>query len=333
MRNTLPLYLDLFIATFAVFVTVSRVAVIKRGQGRHFTVVIAFFVAADVVKVGPINDVLAELVDGRLVRVAAQVLTVAAAVGAVAAVRHATRMMRSRMAALTPWIGLGVVAAALVVLDASAGSRNLPIEAAAPVLSVAYFAIYSASIVFCDGYALVVVGRAYARGMRRGGVTSAGIVALGLFLATGLNSISLLWYAIASSDGHIGTAERVQRDSNGNVYAIFTLVISVLGLLGTFRYARRKTAVSKEWEKSVAGLPPLWEFLTSVAPEVRLMSTAGLSREARLIRMIAECIDASVVLGRDIRDVVPGSTSWRPTHHTPTPEQVLGVARSWCAVS
>ena len=303
MRNHIPTALDLAIVIFAWGVVGVRLLYMRSTEARWFTLLLGCFATADLIKVGLINDLLTTAFDARAVRVAAQIFTVAAAFVAAAAVRDARTAWAGRPRnvagrALVP-IGLAWIATAatLGTLDFLAGDRDSPIEAAAAEWSVGYFAVYAGTILCADGYALASVVVAFkSHSAHERPPIAISMTAFAIFVTTGLNAVSLLWYAVASALGRVGAAERLQRDTNGNVFAYFTLAMATLALIGLLNWTAQRRDRETELASSMRGLPVLWKQLTDRAPSVRLGSPGGLQRDEAVVRMITECIDALVVL-------------------------------------
>lgn len=323
MRNHIPDALDLAIVIFAWAVVGLRVVYMRSAEARWFTLLVGCFALADLIKVGVVNDLLTDWVDARAVRVAAQIFTVAAAFVAAAAVRDARTAWAGRQKKvagriLAP-IGLAwlVTATVLVTLDILAGDRGRPIEVAAAGWSVAYFAVYAGTILCADGYALVSVATAFkSHASRERPPIAISMTAFAIFVTTGLNAVSLLWYAVASALGRIGAAERLQRDSNGNVFAYFTLAMATLALIGLLNWSAQRRDRESKLASSMRGLPVLWEQLTEQVPTVRLGPMIGLDRDEAAVRMITECIDALVILAPP-----------EERHQVPGPGEVLRLAR------
>lgn len=327
MRNTIPLWLDLFIVLAAFAIVAARAMLMRSASARWFTVLVACFAVADLIKMGVVNDALVSLTDARAVRVAAQIFTIAAALVAAAAVRDARtawagrsvpRTRRIILRAFAVWLATSAV---LIVLDAAAGDRELPIEAASPGWSIAYFVVYAGAIVLGDGYALAHVILAL-RSHDRNERPPAAIVAtgIGIFVTTGLNSLSLLWYAVAHAMGTIGTAERLQRDSNGNVFAYFTLGMTAIALVGLVNWSARQRPADSDLASALRGLPILWQQLVERVPSVRLDPSVPLDRDEATVRMITECIDALVSLHGRGDDLGQNDVAT-------TPAEVLRLAR------
>lgn len=312
MRNHIPTALDLAIALFAWAVVSVRVIHMRSVEARWFTLLVGCFASADLIKVGVVNDLLTGLFDARTVRVAAQILTVAAAFVAAAAVRDARsawsgRPRKAARRALAP-IGLAwcVTTMTLVTIDILAGDRDKPIESAAACWSVTYFAVYAGAILCADVYALACVAIAFkAHPPHERPPNAISMTAFAIFVTTGLNAASLLWYALASALGRVGAAERLQRDSNGSVFAYFTFVMATLAFIGLLNWTAQRRDRENELASSMRGLPVLWKELTHQAPSVRLEPTGRFDRDEAAVRMITECIDALVALsaqgeGREI---------------------------------
>lgn len=303
MRNTIPLWLDILIVVAAFAIVAARAMVMRSASALWFTALVTCFAVADLIKMGAVNDALVSLTDARAVRVAAQIFTIAAALVAAAAVRDARtawagqsvrRTRRILLRALAVWLA---TSAMLICLDTAAGDRTQPIEAASPGWSIAYFVVYAGAIVLGDGYALAHVILALRSHDHRerppGAIIATGI---GIFVTTGLNSLSLLWYAAAYAMGTIGTAERLQRNSNGNVFAYFTLGMTAIALVGLVNWSARQRPTDSDLASALRGLPILWQQLVEQVPSVRLDPAVPLDRDEATVRMITECIDALVQL-------------------------------------
>ncbi|MFW0797654.1 DUF6545 domain-containing protein [Gordonia sp. CPCC 205515] len=323
MRNTIPMWLDVSIAVLTLVVVALRLVLMRSPGARWFTFLVACFGGAHLIKMGVTNDLLTSLVDPRAVRVAAQVLTVAAAFVAAAAVRDARTGWAGRKVTQRIVIRMCVVwviaSTTLLCLDVAAGNRHVHIEEASPGLAVAYFAVYAGTILLGDGYALVHVMLALRTHEPRERPPTA-IVFTGvlIFVTTGLNSASLLWYAVANALGDIGTAEQLQRDSNGNLFAYFTLGMSAIALLGLVNWSARQRTDSP-FGAALRGLPILWEDLTSQVPSVRLEPSVELDRDESIVRMVTECLDALLLLDRP--------TAAGASKEDISPSEVLRLAR------
>ncbi|WP_285183795.1 DUF6545 domain-containing protein [Rhodococcus sp. MEB032] len=295
MRNHLPLAVDLGILVFAWAIVIARFSLVRNYHAQIVSVLILCFTAVDTLKFGPINDLLTSAIDARAVRLFAHILCVAAA--AVAAWAAASAVGRLRPGFLV--LGVTAAALALAVLDAVAGNRGLVIEAVEPqYFSLSYFTIYAGSIAIFEAYAVVVLASAIRTDKPHGGLLAPAATVVALFLATGLNAISLLWYAVRAATGDIGPAEQLQRNSNGNLFAYFTLVVA---LVGSAAVIRRTVAGNESQARSatnVTELQRLWQDLTDAAPSVKF-DMRHFEPDARVVRMITECIDAVYELGLD----------------------------------
>lgn len=303
MRNTIPLQLDLAIVLIAVIAIVVRSIFMRTRQARWFTLLVICFCAADLVKMGFVNDLLTSSLDARAVRVLAQIFTIAAAFISFAAVRDAEtswegRPRRATTRTIRKVSGWWLATSALLTgIDLAAGDRTKPIELASPGWSVLYFAVYAGAILIADGYALArVVAALRSRQQEQRPPLALSFTTVAIFVTTGLNSASLLWYAIASAAGRIGPAERLQRNSNGNLFAYFTLGIAVLSIVGLVNWFARRRGEDSDLSSAMRGLPILWRRLVDEVPAVRLIPTSPLDRDEAVVRMVSECIDALVIL-------------------------------------
>jgi hypothetical protein len=303
VRNTIPLYLDMAIVAIAIASIIIRSFFMRTRQARWFTLLVTCFCAADLIKMGLVNDLLTGVLDARAVRVLAQIFTVAAAFVAFAAVRDAetTWEGQSRRAARRMIVRVAgcwcATSFLLIGIDLVAADRTGPIELASPGWSIFYFAVYAGAILCADGYALarvVAALRSHQRGERPPAALS--LTTLAIFVTTGLNSVSLLWYAIASAAGRIGPAERLQRDSNGNLFAYFTLGITIVSIIGLINWFVRRRGEDSDLASAMRGLPIVWKRLVTQVPSVRLTPTSPLDRDEAVVRMVTECIDALVIL-------------------------------------
>ncbi|EHI41276.1 hypothetical protein OPAG_09262 [Rhodococcus opacus PD630] len=332
MRNHLPLALDLGILIFAWIVVISRFCLVRNRHARIVTVLILCFTAVDTLKAGPINDALTFYLDARTVRLAAHVLcVVAAAVAAWAAASAAKRLRPARLSS-----GVVAASAGLIALDGLAGQRDHVIEAVHPQgIAVAYFTIYAGSIVVFEAYAATVLAAAIRTDRPNRGLLAPSATVVALFLATGLNALTLLWFAIRAATGDIGPAEQFQRNSNGNLFAYFTLVVALVGATAVIRRTSGESAVNRS-SVNVTELQVLWGDLTDAAPHVKL-DMKDLDPDARTVRMITECIDTLYDLGLDPATVTiadlhsspsaPNSTTLTDSRVTAT--DVIDLARRW----
>ena len=332
MRNHLPLALDLGILIFAWIVVISRFGLVRSRHARIVTVLILCFTAVDTLKAGPINDALTFYLDARTVRLAAHVLCViAAAVAAWAAASAAKRLRPARLSS-----GVVAASAGLIALDGLAGQRDHVIEAVHPQgIAVAYFTIYAGSIVVFEAYAATVLAAAIRTDRPNRGLLAPSATVVALFLATGLNALTLLWYAIRAAAGDIGPVEQFQRNSNGNLFAYFTLVVALVGAAAVIRRTSGDNAVTRS-SVNVTELQVLWHDLTDAAPHVKL-DMKDLDPDARTVRMITECIDALYDLGLDPVTVTitdlhssPGEPNARTLIDSRvTAADVINLARRW----
>lgn len=293
MRNQLPLVIDLGILVFAWIVVFTRFALVRTHHAQIVTVLILCFTAVNTLKFGPINDVLTEAMDARSVRLAAHILCVgAAAVAAWAAASAVGRLRPSLMI-----FGVVTAAVGLASLDTFAGDRAQVIESVDPALfSLSYFTLYAGAIVVFEVYAVIVLAAAIRTDKPHAGLLAPAAATGALFLATGLNAISLLWYAIRAATGDIGPVEQLQRNTNGNLFAYFTLVVALVGSAAVVRRKAERPTVGSA--VNVAELRRLWEDLTDAAPSVKF-DMRHFEPDARVVRMITECIDAVYELGLD----------------------------------
>ncbi|PQP19006.1 hypothetical protein C5613_31385 [Rhodococcus opacus] len=311
---------------------ISRFGLVRSRHARIVTVLILCFTAVDTLKAGPINDALTFYLDARTVRLAAHVLCViAAAVAAWAAASAAKRLRPARLAA-----GVVTASAVLIVFDGLAGQRDRVIEAVHPQgIAVAYFTIYAGSIVVFEAYAATVLAAAIRTDRPNRGLLAPSATVVALFLATGLNALTLLWYAIRAAAGDIGPVEQFQRNSNGNLFAYFTLVVALVGATAVIRRTSGESAVNRS-SVNVTELQVLWRDLTDAAPHVKL-DMKDLDPDARTVRMITECIDTLYDLGLDPATVTiadlhsspsaPNSTTLTDSRVTAT--DVINLARRW----
>lgn len=291
--------LDLGILVFAWVIVAARFAVVRSSHAQVVTVLILCFTAVDTLKVGPINDVLTSALDTRSVRLAAHILCVAAA--AVAAWAAGSAVDRLRPALIVS--GVTAAATALATLDVVAGHRNQVLEAVQPQgISVAYFSIYAGTIAMFEAYAVIVLASAIRTNKPHAGLLAPAATVVGLFLATGLNALGLLWYSVQAARGDLGPAEQLQRNSNGNLFAYFTLVVALVGAAAVIHRSSRQHRARSSI--NVTELPGLWQDLTDAAPNVRL-DMRHLDLDARTVRMITECIDAVYVLELDPAPAAP----------------------------
>ncbi len=339
MRNDLPLWLDASIVAIAWATVLTRFAVM-RSVAHLFTLLIACFALVDTIKFGPMNDWAVGLADERSVRVAAHILCVAAALVAATA----AHISRDRHRNHSSWwaanlVLLVAVSVILVVLDQVAGGdRNTSIEEASAGTSVAYFVVYAGAIVLWDLYALVVVLVSLRQGdHERRPSTAISAAAVLLFFTTGVNALTLLWYSFSSWQGKISAAERLQRDSNGNLFAYFTLGLCVIGLVGLaswiLRGRQHGPTLTGEW---IRVLPTVWEVVTDRAPQVRLPGIAAMPPDTRLVRQITETIEALHFLKLDASRLRADNfeaellrakdSEMAPAN---TAEDVIALARRW----
>lgn len=90
--------------------------------------------------------------------------------------------------------------------------------------------------------------------------------------------------------------ERLQRNSNGNVFAYFTLGMTAIALVGLVNWSARQRPTDSDLASALRGLPILWQQLVEQVPSVRLDPAVPLDRDEATVRMITECIDALVQL-------------------------------------
>ncbi|MGU3438148.1 hypothetical protein ACNHUS_34710 [Actinomycetes bacterium M1A6_2h] len=306
--------LDLFIVVFAWLVVLIRLLVVKNRNSQIVTLLITCFTLVATLKCGPINDFLTGIWDARSVRLMAHLLCVAAAAAAAWSAITAVGRRGNGMALL----GVTVVCYALLSgLDRFAGDRRNVIELASPTASVVYFSVYAGTIAAFEVYALAVLVRAIFRTNARAALLTPAVTVVGLFLATGLNALSLLWYSIQSADGHLGAAERLQRNSNGNLFAYFALVVAVVGLSGAIMTPRNR--LKSETAVDIDGLTHLWIDLTAESPKVRL-AMSSLDADSQIVRMVTECIDAIYLKNLDVDSLLKMGPS---TDNSNTPRTVL----------
>jgi hypothetical protein len=144
-----------------------------------------------------------------------------------------------------------------------------------------------------------------------------------------------LWYAIRAAAGDIGPVEQFQRNSNGNLFAYFTLVVALVGAAAVIRRTSGDNAVTRS-SVNVTELQVLWHDLTDAAPHVKL-DMKDLDPDARTVRMITECIDALYDLGLDPVTVTitdlhssPGEPNARTLIDSRvTAADVINLARRW----
>ncbi|MEU2004523.1 DUF6545 domain-containing protein [Rhodococcus sp. NPDC019627] len=311
---------------------ISRFCLVRSRHARIVTVLILCFTAVDTLKAGPINDILAACLDARTVRLAAHVLCViAAAVAAWAAASAANRLRPARLTS-----GVVAASAGLIALDGLAGQRDHVIEAVHPQgIAVAYFTIYAGSIIVFEAYAATVLAAAIRTDKPNRGLLAPSATVVALFFATGVNALTLLWYAIRASAGDIGPAEQFQRNSNGNLFAYFTLVVALVGAAAVVRRTSGDSAVNRS-SVNVTELQVLWRDLTDAAPHVKL-DMKDLDPDARTVRMITECIDTLYDLGLDPATVTIAdlhSSSIEPYPKTivnsgVSATDVINLARRW----
>ena len=293
MRNHLPLTIDLGILVFAWIVVSARFVLVRTRHAQIVTVLILCFTAVNTLKFGPINDVLTSAIDARTVRLVAHILCVAAA--AVAAWAAASAVGRLRPGRLI--FGLVAATVGLAALDAFAGNRAQVIESVDPELfSLSYFTIYAGAIVVFEVYAVIVLAAAIRTDRPHAGLLAPAAATAALFLATGLNAISLLWYAVRAATGDIGPAEQLRRNTNGNLFAYFTFVVALVGSAAVIRRTAERSSVRSA--VNVTELRRLWEDLTDAAPSVKF-DMRHFEPDTRVVRMITECIDAIYELGID----------------------------------
>lgn len=339
MRNDLPLWIDASVVVIAWVTVLARFAVM-RSVAHLFTLLIACFALVDTIKFGPLNDWAVELADERSVRVAAHILCVAAALVAASA----AHISRDKHRKHSGWwsanlVLLVTVSIILILLDRVAGGdRTTSIEEASAVTSVGYFVVYAGAIVLWDLYALIVVLVSLRHGDHERRPSTAIIAAaVLLFFTTGVNAVMLLWYSISSWQGKLSAAERLQRDSNGNLFAYFTLGMCVIGLFGLaawiLRGRQHGPTLTGEW---IVVLPSVWRVVTDRAPHVRLPEIAAMPPDTRLVRQITETIEALHFLKLDAATLCADNFNAellhaknRETVPTNTAEDVIALARRW----